>query len=132
MDMLIQHADQLVILAAIAIVFLQSSIDKLVDWKGNKEFLSGHFANSPLKGTVPLLLPVITLIEFTAGVLGAYYLVDAMLQGSVSAQAIYACVVAAVALLMLLFGQRVAKDYAGAQTLVIYLILIILGIGLFR
>ena len=34
----------------------------------------------------------------------------------------YGAILAAITLLMLLLGQRVAKDYAGAQTIVVYLI----------
>jgi hypothetical protein len=44
--------------------------------------------------------------------------------------ALYANVLAAVTLLMLLFGQRVVKDYAGAFTIVGYFIVVILGVTL--
>jgi len=40
----------------------------------------------------------------------------------------YACMVSCVTLLLLLFGQRVAKDYDGARTIVIYLIPALLGV----
>ncbi|MBL8003027.1 MAG: hypothetical protein JNL05_13820, partial [Flavobacteriales bacterium] len=46
--------------AMVAILFLQSGLDKAFNWKGEMTWLTGHFAKSPLKGTVPLLLPVIT------------------------------------------------------------------------
>jgi hypothetical protein len=40
----------------------------------------------------------------------------------------YACMVSCVTLLLLLFGQRVAKDYDGARTIVIYLIPALIGV----
>src|SRR5690242_10931277 len=55
----------------LAILFLQSGIDKIVDYRGNLDWLKGHFAKSPLAGAVPALLTAITTIELTAGVLSA-------------------------------------------------------------
>src|SRR5881227_2745784 len=57
--------------AFLAILFLQSGIDKVVDRRGNLEWLKGHFAKSPLAGMVPLLVTVITLLEIAAGALSA-------------------------------------------------------------
>src|SRR5207237_9713209 len=57
--------------AFLAILFLQSGIDKIVDRRGNLEFLQGHFAKSPLGGMVPLLVTVITILEIAAGALSA-------------------------------------------------------------
>ena len=34
--------------AMVAILFLQSGLDKALDWKGNLAWLTGHFAKSPL------------------------------------------------------------------------------------
>ena len=39
---------QAFISAFLAILFLQSGIDKVVDRRGNLEWLTGHFAKSPL------------------------------------------------------------------------------------
>jgi hypothetical protein len=55
----------------LAILFVQSGVDKIVDRPGNLEWLKGHFAKSPLAGMVPLLLTVITILETAAGVLSA-------------------------------------------------------------
>ena len=41
---------QLFTCAFLAILFLQSGIDKVVDRSGNLEWLTGHFASSPLAG----------------------------------------------------------------------------------
>ena len=50
----------------IAILFIQSGVDKVVNWKGEKEFYTSHFKKSILKGTVPILMPVITISELAA------------------------------------------------------------------
>src|SRR6266496_596519 len=57
--------------AFLAILFLQSGIDKVVDRRGNLEWLKGHFAKSPLAGIVPVLLSAITILELSAGILSA-------------------------------------------------------------
>src|SRR5437660_12596825 len=62
---------QILTSAFLAILFLQSGIDKVVDRRGNLEFLQGHFAKSPLAGMVPLLVTVITILEIAAGALSA-------------------------------------------------------------
>ena len=52
---------QILTSAFLAILFLQSGIDKIVDRRGNFEWLKGHFAKSPLAGIVPALLICITI-----------------------------------------------------------------------
>jgi len=47
--------------AFLAILFLQSGIDKVVNRRGNLEWLKGHFAKSPLAGVVPALVTAITI-----------------------------------------------------------------------
>ena len=62
---------QFLTLALLAILFLQSGIDKILDFKGNLAWLKGHFAKSPLAGQVAPMLGVITLTETAAGALAA-------------------------------------------------------------
>jgi uncharacterized membrane protein YphA (DoxX/SURF4 family) len=57
--------------AFLAILFLQSGIDKVRDRGGNFEWLKGHFAKSPLAGIVTALLICITILEVAAGALSA-------------------------------------------------------------
>ena len=107
--------------AFLAVLFLQSGIDKVVDRRGNMEWLTGHFRASPLAGLVPLLLTIVTVTELVAGALSAIG-AAALLVGIVSIAAAGA-VVSALSLLMLFIGQRLAKDYAGAAVLVPYFLL---------
>src|SRR5437899_11828796 len=57
--------------AFLAILFLQSGIDKVVDRRGNLEWLKGHFGTSPLARVVPLMFAIITVLEVAAGALSA-------------------------------------------------------------
>ena len=113
---------QTLVSAFLAILFLQSGIDKVVDRRGNLEWLRGHFAKSPLAGMVPLLVTVITILEIAAGVLSAVGCALIVLARD-STLAFYGAAFAAISIIALFFGQRMAKDYAGAATLVPYFLL---------
>jgi hypothetical protein len=115
--------------ALLAILFLQSGVDKIVDRKGNVEWLTGHFAKSPLAAQVLPMLGVITVIEVSAGALSALGVPALLFSGNRTLAALGA-LLAVIALLMLFFGQRMAKDYAGAAALVPYFILASCGLGL--
>ena len=116
--------------AFLAILFLQSGIDKIVDRRGNLEWLKGHFAKSPLAGTVPALLTAITILEVAAGALSAFGSVLVFLTRD-STVAFYGAIISAGAIIALFFGQRLAKDYAGAAVLVPYFLLALVAIYLF-
>ena len=108
--------------AFLAILFLQSGIDKVVDRRGNLEWLKGHFAKSPLAGIVPLMVTAITILEIAAGALSAVGCVLIILKHD-STLAFYGAALAAISIIALFFGQRMAKDYAGAAVLVPYFLL---------
>lgn len=129
MDNILNYLTELLILLFIVITFLQSGLDKALDWKGNVEWLKGHFGDTFLSGTVPLLVAVIMVFEIVTGLLaiaGIYGIVVNENTGLGLASA----VLAGITLLMLLFGQRIAKDYAGAFTLTGYFIVVIFGVFL--
>jgi hypothetical protein len=115
--------------AFLAILFLQSGIDKVVDRRGNMEWLKGHFAKSPLAGFVPAMVTTITILELLAGILSAVGCVWDFFRRD-STIAFYGAVTAGFAILALFFGQRMAKDYAGAATLVPYFLLTLAAIYL--
>src|SRR5512132_3861941 len=112
--------------AFLAILFLQSGIDKVVDRRGNFEWLKGHFAKSPLAGIVPALLTAITILEVAAGALSAIGCVLVILLKD-STIAFYGAIFSAAAITALFFGQRMAKEYAGAAVLVPYFLLTLLA-----
>lgn len=105
-----------------AILFVQSGMDKVLDWKGNLEWLTGHFAKTPLAGMVPMMLAAITLMELTTGLVAAAGIVSFFLTASLKV-IFYSGVLGAASITSLFFGQRIAKDYTGAAVLVPYFLL---------
>lgn len=111
------------------ITFLQSGLDKIFDWKGNYGWLTGHFKGTFMGGMVSLLLGIILVLEVITGLLALAAIFTLWMNDDLSL-ATWALSLASVTLLMLLFGQRVAKDYAGAFTIVGYFIVVIFGLFL--
>lgn len=120
---------QVLVSAFLAVLFLQSGIDKVIDRRGNLEWLTGHFAKSPLAKMVPAMVGLITVFELGAGGFSAVGSVLIFL-GHGSTCAFYGAVWSAVSILALFFGQRLAKDYAGAAVLVPYFLLTLVAIYL--
>ena len=118
---------QILIASFLAICFLQSGIDKVVDRKGNLDWLIGHFSNSPFKNMVPSLFMIITLAELLGGFLCFVGIFDFLMNGTKSL-ILYGFMINAVSLVALFLGQRLAKDYEGAAVLVGYFIISIIGI----
>jgi len=115
--------------AFLAILFLQSGIDKVIDRRGNLEWLKGHFAKSQLAGVVPMLFAAITILEVAAGALSAIGCIMLIVSREATV-AFYGAVSSAVAIIALFFGQRMAKEYAGAAVLVPYFLLTLVVIYL--
>jgi len=114
----------------LAVLFLQSGLDKVLDRRGNMEWLTNHFAHSPLAGSVALLLTTITIVELLAGGISALGALALLLHAG-TGLAIDGIALSAVALLMLFVGQRLAKDYAGAAVLAGYFVLTMLALALY-
>ena len=108
----------------VAILFIQSGLDKVFDWKGNVEWLTGHFSKTILAGMVPMMLATITVLELATGLLAAAGLVYFLVTGGLG-MIFWSSVIGAAAFTALFFGQRVAKDYPGAAVLVPYFILVV-------
>jgi hypothetical protein len=120
---------RLAVTAFFAIAFLQSAADKIGDRQGNLEYLTGHFAASPLRGLVQPLFWAITVLEAVAGVLCGLGTL-CLLVGCGTGLALWGLIVALLALLGLFFGQRLAKDYGGAVVIASYYAVAILGLVL--
>jgi putative oxidoreductase len=117
---------KMMIPAFMAILFLQSSLDKIMDYKGNLAYFTDHFKNSPLAKMVGVMTPVLTILELAAGVLCA--LGTYSLYSGNKFWAFNGLVVSAISLLCIFFGQRVAKDYAGALSIAVYFGVNVLGL----
>ncbi|CAM3706732.1 hypothetical protein FSS13T_12270 [Flavobacterium saliperosum S13] len=124
-----QNYAEVLILLLLAITFLQSGYDKITDWKGNIEWLKGHFSQTFIKNQVPASLGLILVLEIFAGVLNIIGVLQLfMTEGVRHDFGFYGALMSCITLLFLLFGQRIAKDYDGARTIVIYFIPAILAV----
>ncbi len=121
MDSILNNITEILLLIFLIITFLQSGLDKITDWKGNISWLKEHFSKTMFKDIVPLLVSIILITEIVAGVLCVIGIYEILTSGS-KLIAFYGGILSSVVLFMLLFGQRIAKDYDGARTIVIYFI----------
>jgi hypothetical protein len=64
-----KHLPVLFMALLVSILFVQSGLDKVLDWKGNVDWLNGHFSKTFLGGMVPMMLATITLMELATGAL---------------------------------------------------------------
>ena len=118
---------QILVSAILAVLFLQSGLDKVIDRRGNRAYLDEHFANTPLARTVGPMFLVVTILELSAGILSGVGCVLLLVIRNATV-AFFGALIAAINLIALFFGQRVSKDYAGAAALVPYLLLAVTAI----
>ena len=121
---------QLFVCAFLAILFLQSGLDKVFNWKGELGWITDHFAETPFKGIVPQMLAVITLFEVAAGATSAAGTVMLLVDGREDI-ALIGVILSGLSLLQLFAGQRIAKDYPGAAVLVPYFLVTLFALVLF-
>ncbi|NBB22676.1 DoxX family protein [Runella sp. CRIBMP] len=114
------------------ILFTQSGLDKVFHYQGNLDYFKDHFKKSPLASTVGLLMPVITLLETSAGVTSLVGLLLLLLgHDAGNSVAATGMGLGGLSLVCLFFGQRVAQDYAGAAALVPYFLMTMAGFVLY-
>ncbi|MVO10574.1 DoxX family protein [Flavobacterium sp. TP390] len=119
----------ILLLSLLSITFLQSGYDKIKDWKGNVSWLKGHFSGTIFANTVPLALFIILILEIFSGVLCVSGIIE-LFSNQTTEVGYYGAILSCITLLFLLFGQRIAKDYDGARTIVIYFIPAIIAVYL--
>ena len=121
---ILKHLPALFTALFVAILFIQSSFDKIFDWKGNLGWLTGHFEKTFVASMVPMMLGTILVLELATGLLAAAGIVYFLFAGS-TVVIFIASILGAASLTALFFGQRIAKDYPGAAVLVPYFLLIL-------
>ena len=119
----------LLVLAFFLIVFIQSGLDKLLDYKGNLSFLNGLLGGFFSSFLIAFALVFVTILELTSGILCLLGIISFFLEDSTFI-GLVGLIIGSFALLILLFGQRVSKNYDGAKTIAIYFILSIIGVAL--
>lgn len=110
-----------------AVLFLQSGTDKIFDRVGNIEYIRKQFAGSPLESLSVELLTLLTAMEVLCGVTCLAGTV-AILFYRVPIVSFYGVLLATFNFLCLFAAQRIAKDYAGAVSIVSYFILAVLSL----
>lgn len=118
---------QLFCLAFLSILFLQSGLDKLLNYRSNLEWLTKHFAKSPLKGTIGILLPLLTTLEVASGICCLLGIIQLVLSNTTHIGLI-GTQLSALSFLALFFGQRIAQDYEGAAVIPAYFLVSVAGI----
>jgi DoxX len=113
--------------AFMAILFLQSGLNKVFNYQGNLSYITDYFKNTPLSKTTGLLFPTITILEVAAGVLSALGGIMLFVDGS-EVVAYWGLVVSAVSFLCLFFGQRIANDYGAAASMAGYFVVNVVGL----
>ena len=114
-----------------SIVFFQSGIDKIIDRKGILEFFKDNFKDTPLDRIFSPALSILAFLEITtAGICMFGFIYSLIYVDTIFI--FYGLLLSGFVLLMLLFGQRVAKDYIGAADITVYFIVCIITIMSFN
>lgn len=101
-------------------LFLQSGIDKLINFRENLEWLQSHFSKTFFSRIVPFLLAFLTLLEVTTGSLSLFGFFDILINDGSSKPAFYGSILSLVCFICLFTTQRIAKDYQGAVSIASY------------
>jgi hypothetical protein len=117
----------LLICAFNAVLFGQSGLDKVFNYRDNRDWINGHFAKSIFASFSSLLLIVLTGLELITAVLSVYAIVVSF-AGIATGYIQISYILALITLLCLFTGQRIAKDYAGAAGLSGYILISVSGI----
>jgi uncharacterized membrane protein YphA (DoxX/SURF4 family) len=118
----------LLVLVFFLIVFIQSGLDKIFDYKGNLNFLKDLLKIYFSTTLIELALISVTILELTSGILCLIGIINFVFNDS-NFIGLLGLIIGSIALLVLLFGQRVSKNYDGAKTIAIYFILAMVGIS---
>ena len=123
------------------ILFGQSSIDKIINWKENYTWLQDYFSKTFLNRFTKFNLLVITILELASALMSFYSIIlikeefkmDVL--GKITEynrdlyildELLWTNILCAITLLFLFIGQRIAKDYIGAVRIIPYFILILI------
>jgi hypothetical protein len=110
-----------------SILFIQSGLDKVLNWKSELDFNKEHFGKTMVKPFIPLMFTLLTGMELSSGILSITGLILIWKTGK-QIIPFYASCQCAITLICLFLGQRISKDYAGAQSLVSYFIVSLIAV----
>lgn len=122
-------AAQIAVAAFLGILFLQSGLDKVLDWQGNKSYIGGYLEKTPLRRFSTFALLTITIIEVSAGIFSAAGALTVFARREPYV-AFIGAVLASGSIISLFMGMRLAKDYAAAAGIVPYFLLTVVAMVL--
>lgn len=125
------NAASILLLVFLVLTFIQSSYEKIFSWKENVDFLKNHFAKTRLENFENLALIYLVVLELISGILCIVGIIELLINNG-NTFGFYGAIFSSITLLMMLFGQRLAKDYDGARTIVIYFIPAIMAVLLLK
>ncbi len=115
------NAASILLLVFLALTFIQSAYEKIFYWQENVDWLKEHFSKTRLKNLVNPSLILLVIFELISGILSVVGIIELLVNNG-RTFGFYGAIFSSITLLMMLFGQRLAKDYDGARTIVIYFI----------
>ena len=115
------NAASILLLVFLALTFIQSAYEKIFYWQENVDWLKEHFSKTRLKNLVNPSLVLLVIFELISGILSIVGIIELLVNNG-RTFGFYGAIFSSITLLMMLFGQRLAKDYDGARTIVIYFI----------
>jgi len=127
MEFLLTNAPLLLVSLFLFITFVFSIGEKLLDWKGSVIFYTQHFKGTFIAKIIPTSLVMVIVLEVIAVVLFVLGLYELFTVANYTFLflGLLSC---AITLLVLLIGQRFAKDYPGAMSLGVYFVITVLGL----
>ncbi len=131
MNQFTQNTAQILILTYITITFAYSAMEKMLKWKSSVAFYQSHFKNTFLQKYIPSSLWIVIILEIITIIVSLIGIFQ-ILTSENKQFGLYGLILAAITLIGLMIGQRIAKDYAGAMNITIYFILIVFGIFLMQ
>lgn len=117
----------LLILIFLSVTFLQASFDKATQWERNVSWLNKHFEKTFFHSFVSLALGIVFASELVSGVLCAIGVFEIIINDG-RFFGYYGALASSVTFVLLLMGQRIAKDYAGAGTICLYFVPAVLAV----
>ena len=111
-----------------SILFLQSGLDKVFNFKSNLSYFKDHFKETFLINFVHILLVLLVLLEVLTGSFFILFLIDIFLKINFHFNFLTLGIIMANFTICCLFlGQRLAQDYLGAVNLAVYFVIALLS-----
>ncbi len=117
----------ILVLVFLALTFIMSTHEKFFHWNDTMAWMKPHFEKTILKNHVPIATGILVFFEIITSILSLVGIIELYLNGG-RMFGFYGAVFSCITLLLMLFGQRLAKDFDGARTITIYFMVAVLGV----